>query len=48
MNVDNVRIFSGDQSCLYIENDISLEYLKRIIKKIIEIANGQKVLHIKY
>ena len=45
---DSVIYFSDNQSCFYVENDISLEILKRIIEENLEAANTERVTYIKY
>ena len=45
---DSVIYFSDNQSCFYVENDISLEILKRIIEENLEVAGGERVKRIKY
>lgn len=47
-NEGNVKFFFNDQSCFYIENDISLENLKRIIEENIGAPDNGRFPHIKY
>ena len=45
---NNAIYLSDNQSCFYVKNNIFLEFLKRIIIKNIEVADGDRVTLIKY
>ena len=47
-NEDSVIFFSDNQSCFYMKNHNSFEYLKRIAEENVEATDSERVLSIKY